>query len=117
MALADPQTVTIATVATQLHNVGTDMGASAYQNDAGEVVLTIRHTSTKRTRHQARLQKSLITADPLVPSINTNVSWGTQLTIDTPKNGVTTAMAADIANALVLWATPANIAKLCGGQS
>lgn len=117
MAFADPQSVTIATVGTSLPNAGRAMDASAYQSDDGEVRLTISQSSSRRSRTTAKLQKSEVVADPLVPSTNQNVSYSAHIVIDRPKNGVSLADVGAIADALVLWATPANIVKMLGGQT
>lgn len=117
MALADPQSVTIDSVAVTLPNIGRSLTEGAYADATGEVNLSIRHNSARRTRHTVKLAKSLIVADPLVPSQNQNVSFSAHIVIDLPKNGIAVADATELANALVLWCTPANLAKVVGGES
>lgn len=116
MALTDPQSVTISTVAKSLPRIGMSLNESDYQSADGTVKMTIRHDSSRRNRHIVKLQKSLIVADPLFPSQNQTVSYSATLTIDTPKNGAVAADFAALADALVLWATPATTLKVAGGE-
>jgi hypothetical protein len=117
MALADPQSVTIGGTATSLPRVGSALDQSVYQDATGQVLFWTQHSSSKRTRHTVKLQKSLIVADPLVPSQNQNVSYSAHIVFDMPKNGVVAADMIALGNALVAWATSANITKIVGGES
>lgn len=117
MALADPQSVTINAVATPLPRSGLSLDEGKFLSANGEVTLTVMHSRKNRSRHTVKLQKSSIVADPLVPSTNVNVSYSAHIVIDMPNNGVSLTEAGYIANALVAWATPANVAKVLGGES
>lgn len=117
MALADPQSVTISGVATSLPRTGLALDSGQFSDVTGQVVLTTQHSSSKRTRHTVKLQKSLVVADPLVPSVNQNVSYSAHIVIDIPKNGIASADAVALANALVAWATSTNLTKVVGGES
>jgi hypothetical protein len=75
------------------------------------------HSSSKRTRHTVKLLKSLIVTDPLVPSVNQNVSYSAHIVLDMPKNGVSNADVVALGNALVAWATSTNLTKVVGGES
>lgn len=117
MALADPQSVTINGVATSLVRTGLALDEGQFADATGQVKFTTQHSSAKRTRHTVKLQKSLIAADPFVPTVNQTVSYSAHIVIDLPKTGVTNTDVLYIANALVAWATPANLTKVVGGES
>lgn len=117
MALADPQSVTISGTATPLPRTGLSLDQGDFTSADGQVSLVVLHSSTKRTRHTVKLQKSSIVSDPLVPSQNQNVSFSAHIVIDMPKNGVSASDAVALANALVAWSTAANITKVVGGES
>ncbi len=116
MALSDPQSVTISAVPFTLDSVGTTLNEGRYLDADGEILLSVKQSSSKRNRHIVELRKADVVSDPLVPSQNTNVSYTARITIDRPKNGVTAADAVALADALVAWATSANMAKVVGGQ-
>lgn len=117
MALADPQSVTIGGVATSLPRTGLTLDEGKFTSSDGQVILTSLHSSTRRVRHTIKLQKSAIVADPLVPSTNQNVSYSSHIVMDLPKNGVSNADILALANALVAWATSANLTKVIAGES
>lgn len=117
MALADPQSVTISGAATSLPRTGLSMEGGSFSDTTGQVLMTTSHSSGRRTRHIVKLGKSLIVADPLVPSVNQNVSYSAHIVVDMPKNGVSSADAVALANALVAWATSPNLTKIVGGES
>ena len=117
MALADPQSVTINGAATSLPRAGLTLDEGKFVDATGQVVLTAKHQTARRVRHTVKLQKSAIVADPLVPSTNQNVSYSAHMVVDIPKNGVSNTEALYIANALVAWATSANLTKILGGES
>lgn len=117
MALADPQSVTISGTAVPLPRTGLSLDKGSFTDATREVELTIRHDSSRRTRHTVKVAKTEIVSDPLLPSVNQNVSYSAHIVIDMPKNGVTTADAVALANALVAWATSGNLTKVVGGES
>jgi len=117
VALADPQSVTISTVANSLPRTGLALDEGGFTSSDGQIVLSVKHSSTRRTRHTVKLTKSIITADPLVPAQNQNVSYSAHIVMDMPKNGVAIADVVALADALVLWCTSANLTKVAGGES
>lgn len=117
MALADPQSVTISGTAVPLPRTGLGLQEGSFTDATGQTRLTVLHSSTRRTRHTVKLQKSVIVADPLVPSTNQNLSYSAHIVLDLPKNGVAVADVVALANALVAWATAANLTKVAGGES
>lgn len=121
MAFADPQSVTIATVAQSLPRTGTNETHSTYRKEDGNVKLTISHQPGKvRTRSSVRLDFTKIAADPLMAGVNREVSCSVFLNVDRPNVGLTAAEIKDVATALASWATAssgANLTKVLGGES
>lgn len=117
---ADPQSITYATVAKSLVRTGSSADASNYKlNDSGVVYnLALSHQfKPRRTRAVARLQRDSFSSDPLTPANNVLASMTATLTMDFPTTGLTAADAQSLANALVAWATSANILKLANGET
>lgn len=117
MALADPQSVTISGTATSLPRTGLALDGGSFQDATGQVKMTVQHSSNRRTRHTIKLAKSAIVSDPLVPSVNQNVSYSAHIVLDIPKNGVSLADAVALGNALVLACTSTTLTKVVGGES
>lgn len=119
MAFADPQTVTINTVAKTLPRTGAGPDSGTFTNNEGDVKLTISHAYGKRNRRTIRLDTSKVAADPLL-SENVEFSMSTYLVVDTPTRGYTVTEAKQVVDALVAYlaaSTGANITKLLGGES
>lgn len=117
MALADPQSVTISGTATTMPRVGQSLREGAFSSSDGNTSLEVRHQSGRRNRHLVKLTSQAIVSDPLVPSQNLPVSFSVHLVVDGPLQGVTALQQQKLAEALVSWATPANLAKVVGGES
>lgn len=117
MALADPQSVTVSGTAVSLPRTGLSLDEGSFTDSTGQTRLVTSHMTNRRTRHMVKLSKSAIVADPLVPSVNQNVSYSAHIVVDMPKNGVSLADAQALASALVAWATAANLTKVIGGES
>ena len=117
MALADPQSVTISGTATSLPRTGLALDEGSFQDSSGQIRLTVQHSSNRRTRHTIKLQKSAIVSDPLVPSVNQNVSYSAHIVLDFPKNGVSVADIVALGNALVAYSTSGTLTKVAGGES
>lgn len=117
MALADPQVVTIATVATDLDRVGGDLYTSVYRSADGQYELSVMQPKRgSRVRSILRLKSTEIVSDPLFPSQNQELSYACTITFDRPKNGVAVADLIALAEALVAHATSARITDIVGGQ-
>lgn len=117
MALADPQSVTISGTAVSLPRTGLGLAEGSFTDASGQVRLTVGHQANRANRHVIKLQKSSIVSDPLVPSVNQNVQYSAAISLIYPKNGVVAADILALANALVAWATTANLTKVLGGES
>lgn len=116
MAFADPQTVTINTVAQTLNRIKSDGARSVYSKDDESVTLTLSHQSSKdRTRRMARLDKRVVATDPL-SSVNEYKSLGVYIVVDEPEYGFTDADIDYVVQALTAWLSSANVLKLLGNQ-
>lgn len=117
MALTDPQSITYSGNAKTLARTGLALSEGSFQTSDGEFIMTVRHDTSKRTRHVVQVRRTLIVADPLFPSQNQNVSYSASVTLDHPKNGVVAADVIALGNALVAWATSGNLTKIVGAES
>lgn len=121
MALADPQSVTINSVANSLPRTATNEHKSAYQKDDGTVKMTVSHQPGKeRARVSVRLDFKKIAADPFLPSVNRELGVSYFFNVDRPNTGFTPAELKDVAQALTTWLTAssgANLTKILGGES
>jgi len=117
VALADPQTLTISGAAVSLPRTGLTLIEGGFRSGDQTVTLEVQHSKGKRNRHVVKATTSAIVADPLVPSINTPVSYSAHFVIDGPLQGVTALQLQKLTEALAGWATAANIAKVVAGES
>jgi hypothetical protein len=107
VALADPQTMTINAVAVTLPRTGLTLNEGSFRSGDQTVTLEVQHNAGKRNRHLIKATTATIVADPLVPSINTPVSYFAHIVIDGPKQGVTAVQLQKLTEALVAWSTSA----------
>jgi len=118
---ADPQTVTINSIANTLPRtpVGTNYGV--FTKDDGLVKLSISHSvSGKRNRRLIKLDHAKIAADPLLAGVNVKASMTVYSVIDTPETGYTVAEIKQVCDALYAYltaSTGANVTKIIGGES
>lgn len=120
MALTDPQSVTIAGVATSLPRVGTSGTSSTYQSNDGAVKMTVSHQNGKRNRHLIRLEHSKIAPDPLVSSTSIKYGMACHLVIDTPLTGYTVAQAKEVTDAFMAFLTASSgavVTRALGNES
>lgn len=116
MAFADPQTLTVATVAKTLNLVQSDKAKSVYTTADGEYKFTISHQeSGKRTRRMIRIDRVAVAADPLT-AVNASVSCGVYLVIDEPAFGFTDTNIWDVIAAFSVWLSNANVLKVLSSQ-
>lgn len=113
---ADPQSVTVNSVAQSLPAIKREDFSSSYRKDDGSYTLVVSHAEGKRNRRVVRLENRKVAADPLTAD-NVEYSMSVYLVIDTPPVGYTNAEAKDIALGLTAWLSSANILKVLGGES
>jgi hypothetical protein len=115
---ADPQTVTVDSVAQTLPAISREANKSVYRESNGEYELVISHQEGRnRDRRTVRLNRVKTTTDPFIPSQNVEVSHSVYLVIDAPIAGFTTTELEDDTLGLAAWLTSANVSKVLGGES
>lgn len=120
MALNEPQSVTLATIAQSLPRTSTGTNTSTYTKEDGTVVLTVAHAYARRIRRTARLTTNKITTDPLITAQNVRVNATCYVVLDVPVAGFSSAEQKDLLLALATWlsaTTGANAGKLVGGEN
>lgn len=105
MAFADPQTITISTVANTLARIAFGQNTGTFQKDDGSVKLTISHAFGKRNRSVVRVDSTKISADPFTPAINVKSTYSAYLVSDEPPSGWTVAEKKAIIDSLMGWMT------------
>lgn len=119
MAFTDPQKVKIGASEITLPRVSTNGMASEYTNEDSTVDLSISTAETRknRLRHQVRLDKSKITANPFDTSQNVEVGASAYLVIDRPLSGFTNTEVEELVKALTEFCSSANVKKVLGRES
>lgn len=120
MAYADPQSVTIAGVATSLPRTGSGVNTGTFKSNDGTVTLTVSSAYGKRNRRTLRLEHNKVAADPFTTGASTKVSMTAYLVVDTPVNGYTVAQQKEIVDALTAYltaSTGARVTQLLGGEN
>jgi hypothetical protein len=116
MAFADPQTITVNSVAKVCARVKSDGYRSEYLSPDEEFKMTISHQeSGSRTRRMVRVDQRVVAADPLT-SVNEYKSLGIYLVIDEPEYGFTDAVIDYVVQALTVWLSSANVADVLENQ-
>lgn len=120
MALADPQSVTINSVAVSLPRTGQGLNSGTFTSNDGNVVETVSHQIGKRNRHLIRIDHRKVAADPFQSSINAQYSMSAYIVIDVPPVGYTVAEAKQVVDGFVAQinaSSGALITKVIGGES
>jgi hypothetical protein len=117
--LADPQSVTYATVAKSLAATSRSESTSTYRlNDGGTVYeMTVSHQFKARNRVVVRLRRDAYSADPIIPTQNILASATASFTLDFPNAGLTAVNVQDLGKALVGWLTDATLLKAINGET
>lgn len=121
MAFSDPQSLTIAGVATSFPRVFTDGDQSNYRTADGNRTLQLAHTyRARRIRRTARLDYRKVAPDSLFPAQNTPYTTSFYVVSDLPTFGFSATELKDEGAALMTWLTAssnANLIKLLGGEN
>jgi len=116
MALADPQSITVDSVAQSLALIKADGLKSEYATADEVYRFTVSHQeSGKRTRRMVRVDKRVVAADPL-SSVNEYKSLGIYLVIDEPEFGFADDAIYDVCAGLLGWLSEANVLKVLASQ-
>lgn len=122
MAFADPQSVTINSVAQTLPRISAGVASGVFQKDDATVKLTVSHNvKGGRARRMLRLDHSKIAGDPLITGTNTRYKGAVWIATDFPSEaGYTVAEAKQIVDALTAYLTASSGARatqLLGGEN
>jgi hypothetical protein len=116
--LADPQVVTINAVAKSLPRVGFGDRKGVFENLTTGHTFTVSHVNGKRNRNSVRLDITKTAADPLLDGVSRQYSMSCLLILDKPVVGFSQTEIEQNAQGLIDWLdTPANLTKVCGGES
>jgi len=115
--LADPQSVTINSVAKSLALTNDSPTQRIYTFADGTLSLVTKQNSTStRFRREVRVAQTKIAADP-ISAVNAQVGASVYLVIDEPRNGVfSDTELAYLIDGLKGWLTNANYNKILGGE-
>lgn len=117
MALADPQSITVNTVAKTLNRIKSDGFRSEYATADEEFKFIISHQESAkgRTRRMVRVEQRVVAADPLT-SVNEYKNLGVYLVIDEPEYGFDDTNIDYVVQALNAWLTTDNVGKVLSNQ-
>jgi hypothetical protein len=119
VAFADPQSVTINSVAQTLPRISSGVNTGAFQKDDTTVKLSVNHQYGSRTRRQIRLDHKKVAPDVFTAD-NTTYSMSAYLVVDVPTTGYTIAEQKQIVDALTAYltaSTGAKVTQLLGGEN
>lgn len=114
--LADPQSVTINSVAVPLPRTQSGANQNTYTSADGNTFMTSKQNVTKdRFRREVRLSQQKIAPDP-ISALNVQKGVSVYLVIDEPRAGFSDAEIGYLIDALKTWASSANYNKVLGGE-
>jgi len=121
MSFADPQSLTINSVANSLPRISSGVNTGSFATADGTVKLSVSHSYGKRTRRTIRVDHSKISADPLIGSQNIKSSMSVYIVADVPANGsYSITEQKQIVDALTAFLTAtsgARTTQLLGGEN
>lgn len=114
---ADPQSVTVNSVAQSMPRITSDGTKSLYQKTDESWKLTISHQRTsQRIRSMARIDQRAVVADPLT-SVNDYETLSFYVVLDRPPVGFSQTQCEQIIAGLKTWLDNTAIGKLYGQES
>lgn len=120
MAFADPQSITINSIANSLPRTGFLPNAGVFTTADGLLKLTVSDTvGAKRTRRSIRIDSSKVAADPLLTAQNLRYSSSVYLVVDQPITGYTVAELKLIVDGFLAYlsaSSGAKITQFLGGE-
>jgi hypothetical protein len=120
MSFADPQSITIDSVAVSLPRTGSGDGTGEFTSSDGTVKLTVATSNGKRNRHTIRIDHSKVAPDPFASGVNTSYSMSTYIVVDVPLVGYTLTEAQEVVDAFTTFLTSSSsaaVTKLLGGEN
>lgn len=114
--LADPQSVTINSVATSLPKTVNGPTQNVFTSTDGNTYMTTKQNVTaSRFRREVRLSQKKIAADP-ISALNTEKGVSVYLVVDEPRAGFTDLEIGYLIDALKTWLSSTNYNKVLGGE-
>jgi hypothetical protein len=114
--LSSPQSLTIDSVATDCHRINDEKSASIYASTDGTLTFKVSHQESKaRVRRMARVDKTVIAADPLTAE-NAYQKAGVYVVIDEPNFGFDDDEIIDLVEGLKTWLSTANISAMLASR-
>lgn len=117
MSFADPQSITVNSVAQSLPRIKSDGTRSEYLEDVEEFKMTLSHQESKtRTRRMVRIDQRVVAEDPLT-SVSEYKTLGCYLVVDEPEYGFSDVEIGYVVTALIAWLEAGtNVAQLLASQ-
>lgn len=120
MAYADPQTVTVNSVAQTLARLGMGPSSGTFAKDDGSYKLLLSHAVRGgRNQRLIRLENYKTATDPLVPTQNAPYNMSAHLVVNVPKVGYTIAEQSLAVQGFLAYLSASSYAvvtKLLGGE-
>lgn len=117
MALSDPQSITVNSVAKSLPRVSFGDGQATYRSADEQFQLRISHKPAKgRKRHMIRIDQTVVAADPLTAE-NASQNLGVYLVVDEPSFGFDDTTIDYLVVALRSFCVTATMLRVLGGES
>jgi hypothetical protein len=120
MALADPQSVTINSVAVSLPRTGQTISSGEFTSNDGLVSEVVSHQKGKRNRHMIRINHRKVGADPFQASVNAEYSMSAYVVFDVPTVGYTVAEQKQVVDGFIAQlnaSSGALITKVLGNEN
>lgn len=114
---ADPQSVTINSVAQSMPRVSTSGTTTIYQKSDESYKMTLSHQkANKRIRSMARIDRRDVVADPLT-SENDYETLSVYTVIDRPEVGFSSTVVDQVVQGFKTWMDSTAVGKLYGQES
>jgi hypothetical protein len=120
MSFADPQSITINSIANSLPRIASGVNSGVFQKDDGNVRLSVSHSYGNRTRRTMRVDHRKIAADPLISAQNIQYSMSVYVVTDLPVTGYTVSEAQEVIDGFTAYLTASSGAKVTqwlGGEN
>jgi hypothetical protein len=116
---SDPQTVTIDAVAQVMARTGSSETGGRFSTSDRTHKMDINHQNGRRVRHQIKITKDSLVANPLISGQNVSQSLSVYLVVDHPV-GYDSATAKKVVDGLLAHlsaSSGAKVTQLLGGES
>lgn len=121
MSFADPQSVTVNSVAQSCARTSSGLGTGSFVTSDGNFKLDVSHSYGKRNRHSVVFRQRKLAADPLISAQNAEFTMSIRVTVDVPPNqGYTVAEQKLLTDGFIAWLSASSGAKmtqLLGGEN